>query len=31
MPMLIDGKWDANADHTTVKNGQYVRPVCGCG
>lgn len=25
MPMLVDGKWDDSADHSTIKKGQYVR------
>lgn len=26
MPMLVDGKWDEDADHTTIRNGRYERP-----
>lgn len=25
MPMLVDGKWDVNADHSAIKKGHYVR------
>ena len=25
MPMLVDGKWDVSADHSTITKGQYVR------